>query len=422
MKDKNFRNNDLITFIKSGIRFRTRKLIDPIIRKLYYPYMCKKVKDIRNKEYISVVFIISEIGLWKTECLYLEMLRHKRFAPILLLTPLPDVPEGINDAIKYLKQKNYSFHLLQGNETIQSVAHPDIIFYQKPYDASIMPRYGFRRNLRSLFCYVYYSFHNVNEREITETPLTNIAWQVYFESEEVMEYPKKIMKNKGRNSVFTGLPMTDILTQPHEFYDNPWKNTGKYKKKIIWAPHHSVGDEYHGGINYSNFLEMADYMLEFAKEYRDQVQFAFKPHSLLKFNLKRFWDERRIEDYYKAWEEMDNTQLELGAYNGLFMNSDAMIHDSGSFTTEYLYTKKPVMFVIKDPNVDHTANQSQWGKNAFMLHYHGYNKDDVRKFIEQVISGKDPMKDRREEYYNTNLLPPNGKTASENIINAILGI
>lgn len=38
-----------------------------------------------------------------------------------------------------------------------------------------------------------------------------------------------------------------------------------------------------------------------------------------------------------------------------------------------------------------------------------------------VAEGKDDKKDQRVQYYNDFLLPPCGKSACENIINAILG-
>jgi len=38
-----------------------------------------------------------------------------------------------------------------------------------------------------------------------------------------------------------------------------------------------------------------------------------------------------------------------------------------------------------------------------------------------VVAGIDPRRDEREDFFNAHLLPPNGRTATENIIAAILG-
>ena len=64
---------------------------------------------------------------------------------------------------------------------------------------------------------------------------------------------------------------------------------------------------------------------------------------------------------------------------------------------------------------------NEFGQKAFDLHYKGVTKDDIEGFIRNVIKGVDPLKEKRERFYNEHLIPPHGKTACENIINAILG-
>ena len=65
-------------------------------------------------------------------------------------------------------------------------------------------------------------------------------------------------------------------------------------------------------------------MVELAKKYQDSIQFAFKPHPVLKFRLINIWGEQKTEEYYKLWETMPNTQLETGDYIDLFLTSDAL--------------------------------------------------------------------------------------------------
>ena len=185
------------------------------------------------------------------------------------------------------------------------------------------------------------------------------------------------------------------------------------------GPHHSIGNADHGGIDYSTFLEYSDFILAMAQKYKDDIQMAFKPHPLLRKNLLAYWNEDKINEYYKRWDEYENTQLELGGYKGLFMHSDAMIHDSGSFTIEYHYTHKPVMYLVK--NDKHTDNQNEFAVQAYNLHYKGHNEEEIEKFICDVIAGCDPQYDERKKFFEESLLPPNGKTAAQNIIDAILG-
>ena len=48
--------------------------------------------------------------------------------------------------------------------------------------------------------------------------------------------------------------------------------------------------------------------------------------------------------------------------------------------------------------------------------------DDIKSFIEDVvICGNDSMRSTREQFIKDYLVPPHNKTASQNIIDAILG-
>lgn len=90
-------------------------------------------------------------------------------------------------------------------------------------------------------------------------------------------------------------------------------------------------------------------MVTFAQKYKDKVQIVFKPHPMLYRTLCEHseWGKERTDAYYSMWNNMSNTQLEEGDYTELFMQSDAMIHDCGSFILEYLAVDKPCMFLKK---------------------------------------------------------------------------
>ena len=154
-------------------------------------------------------------------------------------------------------------------------------------------------------------------------------------------------------------------------------------------------------------------------KYEDKVQWAFKPHPLLYTKLIKIWGKEKTDRYYDEWKNAENSQYENGQYDALFKYSDAMIHDCSSFTIEYHYTKNPVMYLLRQQGRESTYNE--FGQRAFDLHYKGHTKEEIEQFIENVINGIDPLKEEREKFYNECLIPPYGKTACENIINAILG-
>lgn len=65
-------------------------------------------------------------------------------------------------------------------------------------------------------------------------------------------------------------------------------------------------------------------------------------------------------------------------------------------------------------------NMNDMGKEAFESHYHGLSKEDIERFItEVVIDGNDQMREKRKAFFDANLLPSNGCSVAENIINEI---
>ena len=117
---------------------------------------------------------------------------------------------------------------------------------------------------------------------------------------------------------------------------------------------------------------------------------------------------------------MENTQLQTGEFVDLFMTSDAMIHDSGSFGVEYHYSGNPVMY-IADNFEEQVAEMAEFGQLAMRQHYVGKSKEDIIKFIEDIVlGGNDPMKEQRLRFVNEYLLPPNGKTVVQNTMDILL--
>ncbi len=157
-------------------------------------------------------------------------------------------------------------------------------------------------------------------------------------------------------------------------------------------------------------------MWQLAQKYKDRIQFVFKPHPLLKVNLynAESWGKKRTDEYYKLWEDGINTSIVGGEYVDLFNSSDAMIHDCASFMLEYLYQKKPVLYLA---NNNRQKDSTEAALKAYAAHYKAETEEDIDKFLQDVVlDGKDILFEERENVYENVLLPPNGKSAAENII------
>lgn len=397
---------------------------DRIRLPIYRISLKQKVNRLRKKKIVNTVFIIEDLGTWKTENLYKLMLSHSRFSPLLIIPSFIENKEQKTKQItSYLDKNNYRYVVLKNKERIKNIVSADIIFYQKPYEYGMRTpgKCGLNYNLNALFCYVRYAFNTINKgkevKRLYNLRLYNYAWQIYYENKASLEGLEYAIDNHAINSIITGIPIMDVLEQ--KIFPNPWKQQTIIKKKIIWAPHHSIPSK-NNILNYSTFLQYYKYMLILADKYRDYIQISFKPHPLLKDNLKKIWPKQKIERYYNEWNTRENTQIIEGEYWGLFFHSDAMIHDCGSFTIEYLFTNKPVAYLENEPN--HSDNMNEFGKNAYNLHYKIHNEKEIDSFINNVINSKDAMKTKRELFMQQYLIPPHNKTASQNIINAILGV
>lgn len=406
-----------------------REIIDSIIwhyyNQLLYPLYRKtikyRVRCIRKKKTIKVLFIITEIGYFKTKKLYDSMLRHHRFCPLLGVTTSLENPSAKYELTNFLKDNDYHYVDLDDNPSRKfKTIKPDIIFYQKPYQSCYRPYFSFVNHLSSLFCHVNYAFNSQDIDWFVRQPLFSCVWQQYFEN-SLTANPQRLLMivDKGKQAVITGLPIQDQLITSKESLSDPWKQQTKNKKRIIYAPHHTIGSRHFKGLAISSFLENCDMMLELMHKYSNQTQWVFKPHPFLYKKLVDLWGEEKTDRYYDEWSKSENSQLENGVYDALFLYSDAMIHDCFSFTIEYLYAHNPVFFLMRQKGEE--SDRNAFAQKAYDLHYKGYTKQQIEEFVLNVINGIDPLKKKREIFYNEYLLPPHKKTACENIINAILG-
>jgi hypothetical protein len=164
---------------------------------------------------------------------------------------------------------------------------------------------------------------------------------------------------------------------------------------------------------------MADYMVDLARRHVSDLRIAFKPHPGLLTELYKHpdWGRERADAYYEQWHTMENTELVDGAFVDLFRESDAMVHDSGSFVVDYLYFNHPVMYVSQ--NIERAKTYvNEPGRRAYDAHYIGSTTADVERFVDEVVlAGNDTMEPVRTAYYEQFLKQPGGRSTAENMYN-----
>lgn len=397
------------------IRFR---IVHPLYLKMLVWY-------VKHKKEINVVFIASTLSMWRYQHIYELLKKHPRFKTSIVITPIitysrDQQKKDILTLRSYFDELGVQYHFQEEGELfdIREELNPDILFYPQPYPGHYNKKNDYYSFRDRLLCYYPYAFWmSLGDWSYNEL-LHNYAWKLFYSTVLHREDAKKYAENGGRNIEVVGYPNADdFLCKEHR---DVWKPQPLRKKRIIWAPHFTI---FSGGyLTQSNFLWMADFMLELTERYSDEVQFVFKPHPRLITELYNHedWGKEKAEHYYGEWATRDNTQLETGEFIDLFMTSDAMIHDSGSFCVEYHYSGNPVMYIAENFE-QQVAEKGEFGKLAMRQHYVGKCKDDIIEFIEEVVlKGKDPMKQGRDNFYKQYLLPPNGKTVAENTMDVFL--
>lgn len=419
-------------------------MISPFIHPIgyYKNYLCKRdykkrlskvaimhstaLRSLKNKEQIKCVFLSLFDSTWKYDSVYKMMEKHNRFCPIILICPI--VNYGNKNMLERMESCYYSFmkrgyNVLKAYDAVsgnyidlRKDLQPDIIFYTNPYKGLIDDRYYIDNFDDILTVYVSYNYGNSKDFNMFfNLPLHNLVWRFYLETEIHKTYAVSYSDNHGKNAVVTGYPGIETLISPSYKPKDVWLDKEHTKKRIIWAPHHSI--EPVGLVYYSCFLKYKDFMLYLAKKYVNEIELFFKPHPLLKNKLYEYWGHKRTDDYYALWDDGPNIRFVDGDYTDLFLTSDAMIHDSGSFLIEYLYLNKPVMRTSngEDPNRLYNG----FTIDCLDYYYHAYSEADIEQFIQNVINGVDPLKEQRTHFVN-DVLMPKGGLPSENIVNDIL--
>lgn len=386
----------------------------------------RNVRRIQRLGKAKIVFLVSSLPMWRFQQLY-ELLRHDiRFETIIAIYPFPGSEEvkkkDTKSLLEFFSKTGISVLDLSKEPApgaaLRKMINPDLIFYPQPYD------YLYHNDLDSQFfsdkllAYIPYAMVIFREPWLDRNTLNETAWRLFFPSETRKRQAENVQYNGGFNIRITGEPVVDLFRAP--INSSSWKEQAFFKKRIIWAPHFSIQEN--GFLHHNSFLWLYESMLEIAHRYKEKVQFSFKPHPrLLKFLYEMpEWGQEKADAYYQAWKEGENTQLDTGAYIDLFKESDAMIHDCGSFTAEYHFTRNPVLYTSSNIKAVYDS-LNNLGKEALDAHYISDTVSGIDSFIEEtVLGGNDPQKARREAFYQKYLCPPKGHPVSVNIYNEII--
>ena len=391
----------------------------------------RRVMMVEQRGKAKVVILAMSVPIWKYQHLFEVLNRDNRFEVTIVISPSIDYDREQQrldvEALRRFFDSNsmpyVDFDVTGAVEPfdIRGKIDPDIIFYPQPYEHLLVQQHDCLNFYDRLCCYYPYAFMTGKGKFSYDFHFHNLAWRLYYPNEEIRHEAEVTAWNRGRNVRIVGHPNGDDFALWSGA--DPWKiiADGRPRKRIIWAPHFSFDDKF-GQIPRGNFLWVAHFMLDLAQRYKEFVQIAFKPHPRLLTELYAHpdWGKARTDEFYQLWADMENTQLELGNYIDLFMTSDAMIHDSGSFVIEYLYTHKPVMFISRDIN-HFLTGQTDFSREAFAQLYIGKDEREILDFVDKVVlGGDDPMLPQRMAFFERHLKSPHGQSVAQNTLDDLI--
>ena len=388
----------------------------------------KKVRKLQKKGTATVLFVCPDYHSFALSEVYRLMMEGKVFRPIIGVTYFDHIDPSIGtDADRYGETidyfRNCGFEVTGFGQSKEEIRRkvleidPDIIFFNSTMALSSIAELEklVSDRIRVKVSYGYF-LSNLQQAQFNGRDMIEFDY-LLWEAPATVRMSRKYAVNGGVNSYYLGYPKLDGILYPEHVDDSRWKPCEG--KRIIWAPHHSIEDD-EKVYGLSCFLLIAEFMLYLAESNHYKLQIAFKPHPLLKHRLYHHseWGKEKTDQYYNRWDVLVNGQLVSGDYDRLFLTSDAMIMDSISFMCEYAAVNKPCLFTVKDVTVRHKFNEL--GTEAFDRIMYRTSTDierDIERFIEDVVIHRnDYKKKEREKFMQEELLTPNGKKASENIV------
>lgn len=382
-----------------------------------------RVRAIRKAKSVKAVAIISNLAMWRLEDVVALLKKDPRFDVTLVVCPFTtfesDVrKKNVDEIVSYLQGKGWD-HVLadvpEKAEGLMKALDPDLVFYPQLYSGLYAQGMNLKENLGRLIAYVPYALPTTSGDWSYNSRYMNVAWRLYYPTKLHYAYSRRHSFNHGHNMVVVGDSHASAFLK--EVHLDPWKDGSR--KKVIWAPHFSIRTD--GYLHRASFLWLHEAMWEMAQAFKEEIQFVFKPHPRLLSELYRHpdWGKERADAYFDRWKNGENTQLETGTYVDLFCTSDAMIHDCGSFSAEYHYTGKPVLFVSKDFKEIYRG-LDDFGTLCLDLHYHAGSLEEVHAFLQDVVlGGQDPRKSEREAFRRDYLIPPEDTSFEQNVYRSL---
>ena len=95
--------------------------------------------------------------------------------------------------------------------------------------------------------------------------------------------------------------------------------------------------------------------------------------------------------------------MDLGEYLDLFLFSDTIIHDSGSFLAEYLYVKKPALYMLSKNN--NLSFYNEFSLKALNSYRTAKDFLDIEYFVSELVLGGIGITEEHDMFFDEEIVP-----------------
>jgi hypothetical protein len=370
---------------------------------------------------IKIGFAIIYASAFPAMPLFQLMKSSSNFEPELVI--IPDALRSKDDYLNFISNQTYllgvSYSIQSGvdkvsGEILDVFSKYDVVCFSSPYPEMVEQLHSITHlsEQGKLVFYINYSFGvSTYDLHWLSSEQLSFLWRAFvpteFHARRWMSHSLLVKKR----IVVTGYPKLESL--------DPIPKDKSFRKLVILAPHHSIDDS-DSKWSLGNFLELCETYAKIPVLF-PQVDFVFRPHPLLKSKLERddIWGKDLTIQYFKKITNLPNVRFsEESDYLELFAKSDALIHNSGSFLAEYLYTMQPAAFLISNKKLLYKS-LNKFGRKCLRSHYLLYDLENVIQFITEVVLKELDSKRLKRLRFLKRELQQNNISSSQKIINEL---
>lgn len=360
-------------------------------------FLKRQRKSIENNR---IVFLCQCQHIWDKALPLVDGLQdNPKFNVILYV--IKDEEKNDDETIFFSYKGNVN--IIRYEEISLKKLKPRYVIYTRPYDSALPKDIRIKKVVKyAKTCYLPYGYSlmkigdvNLNKWFIRYLYLLfadNIYAYNYFVSKREKNIKTGIQKvvNLGYPYMENLVKNFKTLAQQESNGFNNIENADKFFK-VLWTPRWTT-DVTIGG---SNFFKYKDQIINYLQENKD-IAFVFRPHPyLFTRSIKDgIITEEEATKYLNNIDESERMYYDVeDTYLGTFENTNVLITDISSIVSEYLLTKKPIIFCHNDVE---DLNEIFEDMKNYM--YNAYTMEDIIFYINELKKGVDPLKDKRENY------------------------